>query len=829
MIFGVLIKMITKLAGNSNINPIAMAGYHKYVSFLLKTGLSGFIPFSLLFCPWAAAKQLIPLAPGQKIAIDNYNFGSSIVISIGLVLIGMLAFLIYKLIRTKSKLNKSIGHTEKIIRQLKLSTEQLSYMVANSPTILFSMNVEGARLIPYWISENLNRITGYSIEEALDPLWWEQHLHEDDRKRVLNESKALFSGKHLTYEYRFIHKDGSILWIRDEQHLICDRKGVPLEVLAAWTDITEHKLEEIDLRIVATAFETKEGIIITDKANRIIRVNRAFIRQTGYSMEEVYGKTPKLLQSGRLSEEFYQKMRQELKRHHHWEGEVWDRHKNGNVYPAWLSVSAILDNTGAISHYVSAFFDISERKEAEEYVRNLAFYDPLTHLPNRRLMLDRLGIAIVSSHRNNNHGALMFMDLDRFKILNDTQGHDMGDQLLIEAAKRLQSCVREGDTVARMGGDEFVVMLENLAKNEEEAAVQTQAVAEKIREALSATYWLYRGNNKHNKTLFEHHSSASIGLVLFNGHTVSSEDLLKRADMAMYQAKHAGRDTIRVFDPAMQSALNERTALESDLRQALNRHELYLYYQVQVDKSGMAIGAETLLHWIQPKRGIVSPVKFIPLAEETGLILSIGQWVLTQSCTTLAAWSHHPAMRHLTLSVNISPRQFRQWEFIEQLKKALHESGADPNRLKLEITESIVMENLDATIAKMLEIKKLGVSFAMDDFGTGYSSLAYLSRLPLDQLKIDKGFIRDFSRDTHDAAIIRSVLSLGSSLELTVIAEGVETKEQWHYLAEYGCPVFQGYFFGMPMPLEEFQMHLQKNEFGSVVGEGELQIQGSGS
>lgn len=809
--------MITRLFGNCGIIPFAVTGYPAFFSLLFKAGFAGSLLYCLVFCPWAAAR-MTPLAPEQRIWVDDTYFSASLVIPAGLVLTLVLALLIYELIRTKAKLDKSLDRAQQITRQLKLSTEQLSYMVDNSPTILFYMKVEGGRFIPQWISENLTHITGYSIDEALNPRWWEQHLHPDDRDRVLNESKALFSGKRLTQEYRFIHQDGSTVWIRDEQQLVCDKNGLPREVLAAWTDITEGKLEEIDLRIVATAFETKEGIIITDKANRIIRVNSAFTRLTGYSMEEVYGKTPKLLQSGRLSEEFYQEMRQELKQNQHWEGEVWDRHKNGSVYPAWLSVSAVLDKTGDVSHYVSAFFDISERKEAEEYVHNLAFYDPLTHLPNRRLMLDRLGIAIVSGHRNHKYGALMFMDLDRFKILNDTQGHDMGDQLLIEVAKRLQSCVREGDTVARMGGDEFVVMLENLSKSQEEAAVQTQAVAEKIREALAATYWLNRGNNRQNKTLFEHHSSASIGLVLFYGHTVSIEDLLKRADMAMYQAKHAGRDTIRVFDPAMQSALNERTALEADLRQALSRNELCLCYQVQVNNSGQAVGAEVLLHWDQPQRGGVPPVKFIALAEETGLILPIGHWVLTQGCATLAAWANHPETRHLTLSVNISARQFRQADFIERLRLALQEFGADPKRLKLEITESLVMENPDAIIAKMFEVKQLGVDFSINNFGTGYSSLAYLPRLPLGQLKIDKKFIRDFSKNSHDAAIIRSILSLGRSLELTVIAEGVETEDQWHYLAEYGCPVFQGYLFGKPMPLAEFQSHLHKNEFGTAVG-----------
>ena len=461
-----------------------------------------------------------------------------------------------------------------------------------------------------------------------------------------------------------------------------------------------------------------------------------------------------------------------------------------------------------VSHYVATFFDISERKAAEESIRNLAFYDPLTNLPNRRLMLERLGIALANSNRTKHYGALMFMDLDRFKMLNDTQGHDMGDKLLIEVAQRLHGCIREGDMVARLGGDEFVVMLENLSEIQTEAAIQAQAVAEKIRDALAATYWLSSGTDQENKPSLEYHCSISIGLVLFHDHTLSKEDLLNRADMAMYQAKHAGRDAIRIFDPAMQSALNERTALEIYLRRALSHNELILYYQVQVDMTGQAVSAEALVRWDQPQRGWVSPAQFIPLAEETDLILLIGHWVLLQGCITLVHWAKHPATSHLKLAVNVSARQFRQDDFVEQVHQILQKSGANPKQLKLEITESLIMDNLDDTIAKMHAIKQLGVGFSIDDFGTGYSSLSYLQRMPLDQLKIDQAFVRDLVDDSQDTAIIRIILALGKSLGLTVIAEGVETEVQWNYLIKYGCSVFQGYLFGKPMPLAEFESHL---------------------
>jgi diguanylate cyclase (GGDEF)-like protein len=379
----------------------------------------------------------------------------------------------------------------------------------------------------------------------------------------------------------------------------------------------------------------------------------------------------------------------------------------------------------------------------------------------------------------------------------------------MEVAQRLHGCIREGDLVARLGGDEFVVMLENLSENQTEAAVQAQAVAEKIRDAVAAVFSLASGTAKDNKPPLEYHCSISIGLVLFHDQTVSKKELLNRADMAMYQAKHAGRDAIRIFDPAMQSALNERTALEGYLRRALGHNELILYYQVQVDMTGQAVGAEALVRWDQPQRGWVSPAQFIPVAEETDLILLIGHWVLLQGCITLAHWAKHPATSQLKLAVNVSARQFRQDNFVELVSLALQKSGANPKQLKLEITESLIMDNLDDAIAKMYAIKQLGVGFSMDDFGTGYSSLSYLQRMPLDQLKIDQAFVRDLIEDSQDVAIIRIILALGQSLGLTVIAEGVENDVQWNHLIKCGCSVFQGYLFGKPMPLAEFEAHLK--------------------
>ena len=793
-------------------NPATASRLRVFYGCLRKAGSVITALISLMFCPWVAAQLIEHLPPQQVVSLDAVYHQYTVQFWAGLAVLLLILLLAVHLMRTKAKLAHSFRQAQQISQALRLSTDKLAYMVATSPTVLFAMEVYGNSLITRWISDNLLRITGYSIEEALLPSWWTQHLYVDDKERILKESNALFSGKHLTYEYRFIHKNGRVMWIQDEQQLICDENDVPQEVLSAWTDITERKLEEINLRISATAFETKEGIIITDNNNRIIRVNSAFTQVTGYSMEEAIGQTPALLNSGRHDSDFYQKMWLDLQQKQHWEGEIWNRRKNGEIYPEWLVITAVMDDKDIVSHYVATFFDISERKAAEESIRNLAFYDPLTNLPNRRLMLERLGIALSGCKRSNHYGALMFMDLDRFKMLNDTQGHDMGDKLLIEVAQRLHGCIREGDMVARLGGDEFVVMLENLSENQTEAAIQAQAVAEKIRDAVAANYSLLAGTVQENKPPLEYHCSISIGLVLFHDQTVSKKELLNRADMAMYQAKHAGRDAIRIFDPAMQSALNERSALEGYLRRALGHDELILYYQVQVDMTGQAVGAEALVRWDQPQRGWVSPAQFIPVAEESDLILLIGHWVLLQGCITLAHWAKHPATSQLKLAVNVSARQFRQDNFVELVNLALQKSGANPRQLKLEITESLIMDDLDDAIAKMYDIKQLGVGFSMDDFGTGYSSLSYLQRMPLDQLKIDQAFVRDLIEDSQDAAIIRIILALGQSLGLTVIAEGVENDMQWSHLIKCGCSVFQGYLFGKPMPLAEFELHLKHNK-----------------
>ena len=448
--------------------------------------------------------------------------------------------------------------------------------------------------------------------------------------------------------------------------------------------------------------------------------------------------------------------------------------------------------------------DITERKVAEDRIESLAFYDPLTGLPNRRLLLDRLAHVLDASSRNARLGALLFIDLDNFKTLNDTLGHDQGDLLLQMVAERLVTNVRKGDTLARLGGDEFVVLLEDLGESALDAAAQAETVAESVLATLGQPYML--GGHAH-------HSTPSIGITLIGETSESLEEPLKRADLAMYQAKAAGRNTLRFFDPRIQSVINERAHLETELRAAVAQQQLLLHYQPQVDTDRL-IGAEVLVRWRHPERGIVSPADFIPLAEDTGLIVPLGRWVLDQACAQLALWATQPAMAQLTIAVNVSPYQFHQANFVDQVLEAIANAGANSQMLKLELTEGMLITSVGDVISKMARLKKEGVSFSLDDFGTGYSSLAYLKRLPLDQLKIDQSFVKDILVDSNDAAIATTIIALAKSLSLAVIAEGVETEAQRDFLAQHGCSAYQGYLCSRPLPLDAFEAFARSGQLG---------------
>jgi diguanylate cyclase (GGDEF)-like protein/PAS domain S-box-containing protein len=580
-----------------------------------------------------------------------------------------------------------------------------------------------------------------------------------------------------------------------------DANGDITALLGITRDVTENKKHEQQQRIAATAFESQEGMMVTDADGSILKVNKAFTLITGYVPEEVIGKSPHILSSGHHNDLFYKAMWERINRTGEWEGEIWNRRKNGEAYPEYLTITAVKDSSRRITNYVATMMDITASKASEEEIRNLAFFDPLTRLPNRRLLQDRLQQALASKGRSGKEGAILFIDLDNFKSLNDTLGHDIGDMLLEQVAVRLTTCVREGDTVARIGGDEFVVMLEDLSANTMEAAEQTESVANKILATLGQYYQI----RSH-----VHHSTPSIGATLFSN-SKSIEELLKQADIAMYQAKKGGRNTLRFFDPRMQQSISARMALELELRNALKKQQFHLYYQIQLDNARQPLGAEALIRWIHPERGLVSPAEFIPMAEEIGLIFPIGWWVLETACAQIKAWQKNTHTCDLILSVNVSAKQFHQADFVDQVAAVVQQYGINPTLLKLELTESMLVENIEDTIATMNALNVIGVRISLDDFGTGYSSLQYLKRLPLDQLKIDQSFVRDIATDSSDKAIVTTIIAMARNLGLDVIAEGVETEEQRQFLENAGCLHYQGYLFGKPVPIELFEGLLRKN------------------
>jgi diguanylate cyclase (GGDEF)-like protein/PAS domain S-box-containing protein len=571
---------------------------------------------------------------------------------------------------------------------------------------------------------------------------------------------------------------------------------------------TRHKSQE-QLRLLESSIARLNDIVIITEAGpfnapgpRIVFVNEAFERRTGYSPEEVLGRTPRLLQGPGTQRDQLDRIRAAMEQWQPARVDLINYKKNGEAFWVDLEVSPVWDHERKLTHWVAVGRDITERKTAEEKIQYLAFYDPLTRLPNRQLLLERLQRALSDPDRPH-EGALMFIDLDNFKVLNDTLGHQKGDLLLQQVAERLRSCVAHGDTVARLGGDEFVIFLENSEHKPLEPAGGARIVSERILARLGEPYLL---------SGYLHHSTCSIGVTLFGRAPWTVSELLKQADLAMYQAKSLGRNTVCFFDPEMQAVVTANAALATDLREAWRESQFLIDYQPQVGADGRMTGVEALLRWRHPQRELVPPSHFISTAEETSLIIPIGHWVIEQACAQLAQWAKRPERRHLSIAVNVSVRQFRHPDFVDEVMTAIVNSGIAPHKLKLELTESLLADGIEVTVAKMGSLKKMGVTLSLDDFGIGYSSLSYLKRLPLDQLKIDREFVKDILTDANDAAIARTIVELAQSLGLGVIAEGVETQAQRAYLAQQGCHAYQGFLFCRPLPIEQLEVFMDEIE-----------------
>ncbi|MBI5439079.1 MAG: EAL domain-containing protein [Nitrosomonadales bacterium] len=651
-----------------------------------------------------------------------------------------------------------------------------------------------AEVIFGWQKEE---VIGLQMAELLIP---EHHRndHQNGLARYLQTGESRILNRCI--KITALRRDGTEFPI--ELSIMSIREGGHVIFVAFIRDITERKqvedvLRESEAKLHAILNSAPVGIWLVGADKRYRFVNKTFCDAVGVAESRFLATThlPDLLEPD-IAANCLKSDQECLARETPYLSHETLPFVDGKQHLLEITKTKLRDSAGAVTGIIGVAIDITGRKQAEEDLHTLAFYDPLTQLPNRRLLIDRLKQVLVANARNKRQGALLFIDLDNFKSLNDTQGHDTGDLLLIEAAARLRACVRQGDTAARLGGDEFIVLIEDLDADEATAAAQTEAVGEKIRSALGQAYLL----NGH-----EYHSTASIGATLLRGDIKTADEMLRRADAGLYQAKAGGRNTLRFFDPALQALVMARVAMENDLRSAVAGQEQFLlHYQPQVDSSGRMIGSEALVRWQHPERGMVSPAKFIPLAEETGLILPLGHWVLTTACQQLATWATRPEMAHLTVAVNVSAKQFSLPNFVEEVLALVDYFGVNPANLKLEITESMLLDNVDNIIVKMTALKARGINFSLDDFGTGYSSLSYLKRLPLYQLKIDQSFVRDVLIDPNDAAIAKTIVTLSQSMGLAVIAEGVETEGQRDFLAQQGCHNYQGYFFSRPLPIEQF-------------------------
>ena len=658
----------------------------------------------------------------------------------------------------------------------------VSYLTINHKKVITAANFSSAELL----CEPRQKLLGRPLSH---------YISREDRERLhLRIMVAFKTGDSLYCELKMQRADNSI------SHVLLESKSNEIDdktsLLITLTDFTERKQAEEATQMASqysrSLIEASLDPLVTISAEgKITDVNIATEKVTGAERASLidsdfadYFTDPEEARKG-YEQVFSQ-------------GYVTDyplaiRHVSGKVTDVLYNASVYKDLEGNVLGVFASARDITKSKAASDEINKLAFYDTLTHLPNRRLLMDRLKQALAA---RNGSGVLLFLGLDQFKSLNDTLGHAMGNLLLQQVASRLSNGSRDGDTVARLGGDEFVILIENLSEQPIEAAAQTEMIAKKLLNALNLPYQL--GS-------YEHRSTASIGATLFSDHETGLDTIIKQADFAMYQAKMDGGNTMRFYDPKMQEAISERVDMERDLRQAIEQQQFQLHYQIQVDTSGHPLGAEALIRWKHPERNMISPLQFIPLAEETGLILPIGQWVLETACAQLAVWQKNAHSKHFILSINVSAKQLHQANFVTQVQETIKHHGIDSTKLKLELTESMLVKDIDSIVNKMNALNRIGVRFSLDDFGTGYSSLLYLKKLPLSQLKIDQSFVREIVVDKNDLTIVSTIIAMAHSLNLGVIAEGVETEEQKQLLMNNGCLQFQGYLFGRPMPIDAFE------------------------
>ncbi len=696
--------------------------------------------------------------------------------------------------------HEALKRSESVSREAR---EQLEMVVRGSPLAIYTRDLEGR--LTSW-NPAAEQMFGWKASEVLGKPLPSVPPGARDASEALRE-RVLGGEDFVHSDVDRQRKDGTVFPVSATLAPLRDSAGNVRGYVTITADISERKRAEEGLRLSARVFDSSnDGIMITAPDTTILAVNRAFSRITGFAEAEALGKTPRLLQSGWQDAAFYQAMWETLEKTGHWRGEIWDRRKDGEMYAQWTSISAVKDAEGAITHYVAVLTDITARKIAEERLDHLASHDPLTDLPNRTLFHERARRALLRAKRSGEMVAVLFLDLDNFKNINDTLGHYVGDLLLQETARRLKASLRGHDTVARQGGDEFTILLEDL-RDPQEAAV----VAQKLLAVFDRPF-LPEGN--------EVFVTASLGINLFPKDADNLDDLLRNADVAMYHAKEAGRNSYRFYSADLNVGARERLELETGLRKAIERGEMLLHYQPQFDlASGRVTGVEALLRWQHPERGLLTPGSFIPIAESTGLIGPIGEWVLEEACRQNKAWQA-AGLKRLSVAVNLSARQFLEGRFPGTIRGVLERTALDPRYLDLELTETMLMHDIGATARILHGLRELGVILSIDDFGTGHSSLNYLKRFPVHRMKIDQSFVRGVHTDSEDAAIARAIISLGHGLGLKVVAEGVESAEQLAYVRAEGCDEVQGFHLARPMSAADLQAFLERNQTAAALRGG---------
>ncbi len=690
-----------------------------------------------------------------------------------------------------------ISHRIYTQKSLESSLEQYRMLIESTQVIPWEYDLASKRFS--FISPQAEEMFGYPLTHWYVKNFWEEHIFIEDReKSIIFCNQAIESGKSFEFDYRMIKADGSMIHVNDYVSLIKE-EGIVTGLRGVFTDISLSKLQEEQLRLAAVTFDTDSGIFITDNKGIILKVNNAFSNITGFEEQDVIGKSPQLFKSDRHDEVFFKELWHDLENHGRWRGEIWNINASGDEYPQWLAITAVKDSLGGTTHYVAIFTDISEIKTAEDKIKYQTHYDSLTSLPNRLLLSHQLKQALIQARKFHHCGALLLLDLDEFKVINDSLGHEFGDRLLIQIGKLINSLVSKGDVVSRLGGDEFAILLPDLGGDTGLCLSAAETLAQSLCKGIADVQQV---------DSIPIHLSASIGLTLFSQKRLSDSDVLKQADTAMYKAKQAGKNSFTSFTEDMQDEANKRLSIQGELKRAIELNQLELHFQAQFDNQKKLSGMEALVRWNHPDNGQISPNDFIPIAEKSGLIIPLGKWVLHNACEIYASWLQTLAIELPRMSVNVSSQQFQQLSFVEMVTNCLATNNLSAEHLELEITEEVLIGNIDATIAKIEQLKKLGVSFAIDDFGTGYSSLSYLKKLPINLLKIDRSFITDVLGNRDDAAIVDTIIAMSKHMNLKVIAEGVENKEQYKWLKGRGCDFHQGFYFSQPLSKQVFEQKI---------------------